>query len=59
VSTSHGRAGATARERQWRAAGEEGCIEALPYILKTSDSLRYSCSDSQNTTLRGWKKSTL
>lgn len=22
VSTSHGRAGATARERQWRAAGE-------------------------------------
>lgn len=35
VSTSHGKAGATASERQWRAAGDEerGGIEEFPYIL--------------------------
>lgn len=35
MSTSHGRAGATESERQWRAAGDEeqDGREAFPYIL--------------------------
>lgn len=50
VCTSHGRAGVTVKERQWRAAGEEerAGMAAFPYILYTSESLRYSCMKEES-----------
>lgn len=40
----------TVKERQWRAAGEEerAGTAALPYILYTSESLRYSCVNGED-----------
>lgn len=41
----------TVKERQWRAAGEEeqAGTAAFPYILYTSESLRYSCIKEEAT----------